>query len=173
MSVCQSLEHTRLLKSWRTADAGGQIGDVSLSNFEWHFAAGTHRQMCLLLVVSVCIVITIIVHKLQETILEKIINVLLNTHECFSVVCLCFVCDSITYSVLKIVYIHLYVLINITYSRNKHNCVLSNAGLYNALTETGICTSLKSDFNFWFHSPLNTKSALPNIICTWNLVLIC
>jgi len=56
---------------------------------------------------------------------------------------------------------------------NKHNCVLSNAGLSNALTETGICTSLKSDFYFQFHSPLNTKSALPNIICTWDLVLIC
>ena len=28
---------------------------------------------------------------------------------------------------------------------NKHNCVLSNAGLSNALTETEICTSLKSD----------------------------
>jgi len=28
---------------------------------------------------------------------------------------------------------------------NKHNCVLSNAGLCNALTETEICTSLKSD----------------------------
>ena len=29
---------------------------------------------------------------------------------------------------------------------NKHNCVLSNAGLSDALTTTGICTSLKSDF---------------------------
>jgi len=27
---------------------------------------------------------------------------------------------------------------------NKHNCVLSNAGLSNALTKTGFCTSLKS-----------------------------
>ena len=46
-------------------------------------------------------------------------------------------------------------------------------GLSNALTETGICTSLKSDFYFRFHSPLNTKSALLNFICTWDLVLIC
>ena len=42
---------------------------------------------------------------------------------------------------------------------NKHNCVLSNAGLSNALTKTGICTSLKSGFYFRFQSPLNTKSA--------------
>jgi len=34
----------------------------------------------------------------------------------------------------------------------KHNCVLSNAGLSNAPTKTGICTSLKSDFYFRFHS---------------------
>ena len=54
-----------------------------------------------------------------------------------------------------------------------HSCVLSNAGLCNALTETGICTSLKSDFYFGFHSPLNTKSALLNFICTSDLVLIC
>jgi len=40
-------------------------------------------------------------------------------------------------------------------------------------TKSGICTSLKSDFYFRFHSPLNTKSALPNFICTWDLVLIC
>jgi len=45
----------------------------------------------------------------------------------------------------------------------KHNCVLSNSGLSNALTETGICMSLKSDFYFPFHSSLNTKSALPNL----------
>jgi len=38
----------------------------------------------------------------------------------------------------------------------KHSCVLPNALLSNALTETGICTSLKSDFYFRFHySPLN------------------
>ena len=55
---------------------------------------------------------------------------------------------------------------------NKHNCVLSNAGLSNALTKTGVCTSLKSDFYFRFHSPLNTNSALLNFICTWDLVLI-
>jgi len=54
-----------------------------------------------------------------------------------------------------------------------HYCVLSNAGLSNALTKTGICTSLKSDFYFRFQSPLNTKSALMNFICTWDLVLIC
>ena len=55
----------------------------------------------------------------------------------------------------------------------KHSCVLSNAGLSNALTETGICTSLKSDFYFRFHSPFNGQSALLNFICTWDLVLIC
>jgi len=55
----------------------------------------------------------------------------------------------------------------------KHSCVLSNAGLSNALTETGICTSLKSYFYFQFHSPLNGKSALLNFICTWDFVLIC
>ena len=58
-------------------------------------------------------------------------------------------------------------------TNNKHNCVLSNAGLSNALTKTGICTSLKSGFYFRFHSPSNTKLALPNCICTWDLVLIC
>ena len=56
---------------------------------------------------------------------------------------------------------------------NKHNCVLSNAGLSNALNKTGFCTSLKSGFYFRFHSQSNTKSALPNFICTWNLMLIC
>jgi len=56
---------------------------------------------------------------------------------------------------------------------NEHNCVLSNAGLSNAPTQTGICTSLKFDVYFRFHSPLNTNSALLNFICTWNLVLIC
>ena len=56
---------------------------------------------------------------------------------------------------------------------NKHNCVLSNVGLSNALTKTGICTSLKSDFYCRFHSPLHTKSALLNSICTWDLVLTC
>jgi len=56
---------------------------------------------------------------------------------------------------------------------NKHNCVLSNAGLSNALTKTGFCTSLKSGFYFRFHSTSNTKSALPNFICTWDLMLIC
>jgi len=55
----------------------------------------------------------------------------------------------------------------------KHSCVLSKTGLSGALTETGICTSLKSDFYFWFHSPLNGKLALLNFICTWDLVLIC
>jgi len=57
----------------------------------------------------------------------------------------------------------------------KHNCVLSNAGLSNALNETGICTSLKADFYFQFHSPLNTNwhSALVNFTRTWDLVLIC
>ena len=49
----------------------------------------------------------------------------------------------------------------------KHNYVLSNAGLSNAPTKTGICTSVKSDFYFRFHSQWNTKSALPNFICTW------
>jgi len=39
--------------------------------------------------------------------------------------------------------------------------------------KSGICTSLKSDFYFRFGSPLNTKSALPNFICTWDLLLIC
>ena len=52
-----------------------------------------------------------------------------------------------------------------------HSCVLLNAGLSNALTETGICTSLKYDFYFRFHLPLNTKSALLNFNCTWDLVL--
>jgi len=46
-------------------------------------------------------------------------------------------------------------------------------GLSNALTETRICTSLKSDFYFRFHSPLNTKSALLNFIPTRDLVLMC
>jgi len=55
----------------------------------------------------------------------------------------------------------------------KHSGVLSNPGLSNALIETGICTSLKFDFYFRFHSPLNGKSALLNFICTWKLVLIC
>jgi len=31
---------------------------------------------------------------------------------------------------------------------NKHNCVLSNAGLSNAPAKTGICTSLKIRFLF-------------------------
>jgi len=56
---------------------------------------------------------------------------------------------------------------------NKHNYVLSNAGLSNALTKSGICASLKSGFYFRFHSPSKTKSALPNFINTRNLVLIC
>jgi len=43
---------------------------------------------------------------------------------------------------------------------NKHKYVLSNACLSNAPTKTGICTFLKSDVYFCFHSPLNTKSAL-------------
>jgi len=60
----------------------------------------------------------------------------------------------------------------VTY-RNKHNCVLSNAGLSNAITETRICTSPKSDLYFRFHSPVNTKSALQKCICTWDLVLMC
>jgi len=69
-------------------------------------------------------------------------------------------------------------IVLITYSvmtevHNKHNYVLSNAGLSNAPTKTGICTSLKSYFYFRFHSPLNTKSVLPNFICTWDLLLIC
>jgi len=55
---------------------------------------------------------------------------------------------------------------------NKHNCVLSNAGLSKALTKTRICTSLKSDFYFRFHSPLHTKSTLLNFICTWDLAKI-
>jgi len=38
-------------------------------------------------------------------------------------------------------------------------------------TKYGICTSLKSDFYFRFHSQLNTKLALLNLICTWHLVL--
>jgi len=58
-------------------------------------------------------------------------------------------------------------------SEYKHDCVLSNAGLSNAPTKTGICTSLKSDVYFRFHSPLNAKSALLNFNCTWDLVLIC
>jgi len=49
---------------------------------------------------------------------------------------------------------------SVSVSHNKHSCVLSNTGLSNAPTTTGICTSLKSDFYFRFHSPLNTKSAL-------------
>jgi len=56
---------------------------------------------------------------------------------------------------------------------NKYNCVQSNAGLSSAITETGNCTSLKSDFYLQFHSPLNTKSALLNFICTWDLMLMC
>jgi len=56
---------------------------------------------------------------------------------------------------------------------NKRNFVLSNAGLSSAPTKTGICTSLKSDFYFLFHSPLNTNSSLLNFICMWGLVLIC
>ena len=54
-----------------------------------------------------------------------------------------------------------------------HSCVLSNTGISSALTETGICTSLKSDLYFRFHSQLNTKSALLNFICTRDLVMIC
>ena len=57
--------------------------------------------------------------------------------------------------------------------QHKHNCVVPNTGLSNAPTKTRICTSLKSDFYFRFHSPLNTKPALLNFICTWDLVLIC
>ena len=56
---------------------------------------------------------------------------------------------------------------------NKHNCVLSNAGLSNAPTKTGFCTSLKSGFYFRFYSPSNTKSALPNFISSWDLMLSC
>jgi len=40
---------------------------------------------------------------------------------------------------------------------NKHNSVLSNAGLSNALTKTGICTALKSGFYFRFHSPITIE----------------
>jgi len=40
-------------------------------------------------------------------------------------------------------------------------------------TKSGIHTSLESNFYFRFHSPLNTKSALRNFICTSDLVLIC
>jgi len=58
-------------------------------------------------------------------------------------------------------------------AHNKLNCVLSNTGLSNALTETDVCTSLKCDFYFRFHSPLNTKSALLNFIRVCDLVLIC
>ena len=39
-----------------------------------------------------------------------------------------------------------------SHTSNKHNCVLSNAGLSNALTKAGLCTSLKSGFHFRFHS---------------------
>jgi len=66
---------------------------------------------------------------------------------------------------------NMYIRTNPHYT-NKHNCVLSNAGLSNAPTKTGICTSLKSDFYFRFQVPLNTKSALLNFICTWDLLLI-
>ena len=78
------------------------------------------------------------------------------------------------YSINCCISIYLFIMSSIVFGHllNKHNCVLSNAGLSNAPTKTGICTSLKSDFYFWFHSPLNTKSALPNFICTWDLVLI-
>jgi len=55
----------------------------------------------------------------------------------------------------------------------KHNCVLSSAGLSNALAKSGICIPLKSNFYFRFHSPLNTKSVLLNFICTRHMVLIC
>jgi len=58
-------------------------------------------------------------------------------------------------------------------NKYKHNCVLSNAGLSNALYKTGFCTSLKSGFYFRFDSPSNTKSALTNFICTSYLMLIC
>jgi len=34
--------------------------------------------------------------------------------------------------------------------KNKHNCVLSNAGLSNALNETEICTSIKY-LAYWRH----------------------
>jgi len=78
---------------------------------------------------------------------------------------------SIYKSIIGSVPLKLKIAISMKY-QNKHNCVLSNAGLSNALTKTGICTSLKSSFYFRFHSPSNTKSALPNFICTWDLVLI-
>ena len=58
-------------------------------------------------------------------------------------------------------------------SPNKHNCVPSNTGPANAPTKTGICTPLKSNFYFEFHSLLNTKLALLHSICTCDLVMIC
>ena len=64
------------------------------------------------------------------------------------------------------------VVLNCFNNNNKHNCVLSNAALSNALNKTGFCTSLKSGFYFRFHSPSNTKSASPNFICTYDLMLI-
>jgi len=70
----------------------------------------------------------------------------------------------------RLIWLFSHLFVGLTY---KHNCVLSNASLSNAQTKTGICTSLKSDVYFRFHSPLNTNPALLNFICTWDLVLIC
>jgi len=39
-------------------------------------------------------------------------------------------------------------------------------------TKFGICTSLKSDFYFRFHSSLNTKSGLLNFIRVCDFMLI-
>ena len=46
--------------------------------------------------------------------------------------------------------------------KDNRNCVLSNAGLSNALTETRICTSVKylAHLYFHFHPPLTTRWAL-------------
>jgi len=45
-----------------------------------------------------------------------------------------------------------------------HNAVIE--------TETGICTSLKSDLYFQSHLPLSTKTALPNFNSVRNLVIV-
>ena len=66
---------------------------------------------------------------------------------------------------------HLWAACKIWWKSVKNNCVRNRPYLIE--TKSEICTSLRSDFYFWFHSPLNTKSALLNFIFTWDLVLIC
>jgi len=65
----------------------------------------------------------------------------------------------------------LHVLTSAIISDNRYkHCVLSNAGLSSALTETGICTTIKylAKFYFQFHPLLSTRWALFNFTARRN-----